>query len=287
MNKLTRRQFLQISGVAAGSLLAGYGCTSKSISPTPTPTLSPTTPPTATPRPPTPTVVPTIPPSPIVLESGGNSGGNKPEVEITFICNEGFLLTSSEGEKILVDALLAGFPQYGVLSREQRMLMEEAKPPFDEIDLILITHGDADHYDFNLVRKHLENDPQTIVVMPETLSARLKGLFPDRVMAIKVDEGKSEALSLNGITVNVLGLRHSTSPYDYFHIGFLFTLGGRQILHTGDFDNNTDALPDDLGKIDLAFMVYWAVEPQANHLIQMHWDAPSPYMPMQTTWILK
>jgi hypothetical protein len=72
-------------------------------------------PPTSTPRPsdtpvppePTPTTIPNppvLPPSiatPTVLDRGG-IGSGKSELEITFICNEGFMLTSSRGEKILV-----------------------------------------------------------------------------------------------------------------------------------------------------------------------------------------
>ena len=223
--------------------------------------------------------------TPIVLKAGSESGSDGAEVEITYICNEGFLFTSSRGEKILVDAMMASYPPFGELTPEQRNLLGGAAPPFDGIDLILITHDDEDHYDFELIRKHMENDPKTVLVTTEKAALRLKEIFPGRVQTVHVDEGKKEPLAVNGIELEVLGLRHSQSDYNFGHVGFLFAIGGRRILHLGDFDN-IRTLPDDLGEIDVAFVVYWASAPKAKNVIYMHWEEPSPYKPMQK-WILK
>lgn len=268
-----------------------------------TPSATGTLPSSATPKLPKPTVTvvaatATLPISntnPIVLTDDEAPGDNNPGVEVTFICNEGFLFTSSQGQKVLVDAFPVKPSPFGALSPEQRTLIEKAQPPFDQIDLILITHDHYDHYDFNLLRKHMKNDPKTILVSVENITYNFARLYPDRVVTIKAEEGESKTLELNGIKVDALGLRQQScsanSPsggrrYDYSHIGFLVTLDGKRILHTGDFDD-TIGLPSNLGEIDLALMPHWATsEPQAKHIIQMHWEEPFPYASMQT-WILK
>jgi L-ascorbate metabolism protein UlaG (beta-lactamase superfamily) len=241
--------------------------------------------PTQTPLPPTATLRPTRTPVPIILEGGKSAEGGKSEVTITYICNDGFLFTSSSGEKIFIDGLQAEIPEFGMFMAEQRILMGEARPPYDGIDLILFTHDDGDHYDFDLIRKYMENSPDTALVAAEEGAAPLKELFPDRVQAVRLDEWEKQAFSINGIDLEVIGLRHSDSSYDYTHVGLLFTIGGWRILHTGDFDNTTQ-LPSDLGEIDVAFINYWAVEPPAKHVIYMHYPPASSHKPMQT-WILK
>jgi hypothetical protein len=48
MNKLTRRQFLKLSGATAGAIVVGYGCVSKTADSAPTPEVVPTQTPAST-----------------------------------------------------------------------------------------------------------------------------------------------------------------------------------------------------------------------------------------------
>jgi hypothetical protein len=48
MNKLTRRQFLKLSGATAGAIVVGYGCAAKMAASTPTPEVVPTQTPAST-----------------------------------------------------------------------------------------------------------------------------------------------------------------------------------------------------------------------------------------------
>ncbi len=271
------------------------------LPPTATPTLLPPTatplPPTATPFPsntpePTPTTIPNPPVLPTstaaltVLDRGGAASG-KSEVEITFICNEGFLLTSSRGEKILVDAMLGtAYPNYGLLSPEQRTLLAQALPPFDNINLILFTHHHADHFDFDLVKSHMQRNPRAILVSGSTVTSRLKDLFPERVKTVSFRlESISQKLTASGFEIEALDLPHSPVIREP-HMGFIFTLGGWRIFHMGD-SLDISKLPADLGQLDLAFFGDGTAKPPpAKDVIRMHWKVPSPNKAMQK-WILR
>jgi len=226
-------------------------------------------------------VLPTPSATPIVLESGRESGS---DVAITFIRNEGFLFASAQGEKVMIDSLFIGLPEYGIVTPEQRQLMENALPPFDNVDVILITHGHQDHFDFEIVRNYLVHSPQTILISTADVAAMFEGLFPDRIRAVEITAGETESLTVNGFEVDALGLLHSAPHGKYPHLGFVFTIGGKRILHMGD----ADQLPENLvlEELDVVFIEPWVVSPPAKHIIKMHYNIPSPYADLQQ-WIIR
>ncbi len=68
------------------------------------------------------------------------------ELEITYVANEGFLLAGG-GKKVLIDALFdGGIAGYPTIPDELRPSLEQARPPFDGVDLVLATHFHGDHF---------------------------------------------------------------------------------------------------------------------------------------------
>ncbi len=57
---------------------------------------------------------------------------------ITYVANFGFLIWAGE-KKVLVDALFNK-------SRGHPGLVGDGNAPFDDIDLVLVAHGDRDHF---------------------------------------------------------------------------------------------------------------------------------------------
>ncbi len=219
-----------------------------------------------------------IPPTPeFILLGEGEINADEPGIETTYICNEGFLIVSSD-KKILVDALFEGHPDYGTIPPERRALMEKALPPFDEVDLVLVTHDHSDHFEWNVARKHLENNPQAILVSTEEATTELRELFPDRVKAVNLEEGERAQFTLNEIELEAVGLVH-TVP----HVGFIFTVDGKRFLHIGDGRRFIPQSSEE--RFDLAFVHVGARVSQAEHTITMHW-APGYYADMQK-WILQ
>lgn len=82
-------------------------------------------------------------------------------IELTYIANEGFLITGG-GKKVLVDALLReGIPEsYLRPAPETLKKMEASQPPFDGVDLVLATHFHRDHFNAGSVAAHLRANPR-------------------------------------------------------------------------------------------------------------------------------
>jgi L-ascorbate metabolism protein UlaG (beta-lactamase superfamily) len=78
------------------------------------------------------------------------------------------------------------------------------------------------------------------------------------VIGIQVRQGESARIETDGITVDAIYLSHGIPGL--LNLGFIITIGDVHILHTGDIDLETVALPDlepyelPRRQIDLAFV---------------------------------
>ncbi|UCE40997.1 MAG: MBL fold metallo-hydrolase [Candidatus Aminicenantes bacterium] len=182
------------------------------------------------------------------------------EVEVTYTGNEGFMIVV-EGKKILIDA----FHRLGDLKHQE--LLQNGKPPFDDVDLILTTHTDHDHFDLHMVGHYLTNHPKSLFLSTkqatdaftkyyknfEKIKARLKGFAPE--------EGERIHFSHEDIDVTMILLHHGWNrKVKVTNLGFLFFIGGKKFFHMGDSEIvlselNIYNLPEE--KIDVAFVPYW------------------------------
>lgn len=212
------------------------------------------------------------------------------EVEITFVGNEGFLITAGD-KKVLVDATFYGDTAYAPPSEIQTSL-EQALPPFDGVDLILITHLHQDHFHSLITGTCLENNSEAVLVSTGEVVSLLEVAFPnfdevkDRIKTVKPERGKKVKFTLNGIKLEVLDMPHGGN-YPGVNIGFLFTIGGMKMLHTGDSlmtSSDLEAYNLSRENIDIAFLHYlYFTDPtlheavqeiRADHLVAMHLDVP-------------
>lgn len=183
-----------------------------------------------------------------------------PAIEITYINNEGFIIASKK-KKIIIDGLLS----FDV-SEDNKIRMVKAKPPFNNIDLILATHDHADHFNANIVGGHLLNNKKGIFISTEQALEELQTEFDkfkkisDRVISIFPQEDEKISKTIKGIKLEIYNLRHGLNrPIQ--NLGFQIHIDGKQILHIGDAQEITI---DDLRingideeQIDIAFMPYW------------------------------
>lgn len=220
------------------------------------------------------------PPGPVPAPAfAGNSGSEGPGraepregvapahpsgVRITYVGNEGVLITGG-GSRILIDALYGnGVPGYLVHSAETARKLEGGLPPFDGVGLILATHFHADHFDAAAVAAHLTANRKarfvsTVQAVDEmrklpgwdVLAGRVRGIFPA--------EGEWERFELGGARVSAISLHHGRGrPIQ--NLGYVIEMGGRKLIHIGD----TTASKDDLAiyrlgaeRIDVALLPYW------------------------------
>ncbi len=227
-----------------------------------------------TPEPTTPTSAP-----------GPTAAVQPSQLGITFVDNDCFLLVA-DGKKILVDA------HERIVSREIWSAIQEARPPFDGVDLLLVTHNHADHFDPDLIGPQLLLNADALLATTQEVADALEAAFPDyaqvrdRVRVFGPAEGERVSATLNGIEMEALYLSHD---YPVFNLGFIIRLGGKTLLHTGDTfppHLRTYDFPQD--NLDFAFVPYFYFGDgpymvdgvpvvldllQAKHLIPMHHSA--------------
>ena len=201
--------------------------------------------------------------------NAGSSKSAPPEspLEITYIANEGVLI-SADGKQVLIDGLHREYkPDYAFLPTAQREKIETAQAPFDKIDLILVSHLHLDHFHPESVGLHLKHNPKATLVSSQQVADEIEKNFKDyqaiksRVVRVTPQWKEKVAMKAAGIEFEVLGVRHVNERFRWIqNLGHLIKLGGKKILHLGDADTaveNFAQLKLAEERIDLAFIPDW------------------------------
>ena len=143
------------------------------------------------------------------------------DVRVSYVGNSGFLITVGN-KKILMDGMFDGFPEYKLPSAVQSLLVN-AEPPFDQVDLILASHDHADHFSAEMVRKHMQNNPEAVFISTTQAASQLADLG-ERVIALDPIEGTPVYTETNGIEVEAIYLSHGTPPSGQLEILIMPTL---------------------------------------------------------------
>jgi L-ascorbate metabolism protein UlaG (beta-lactamase superfamily) len=150
-------------------------------------------------------------------------------VRVTFVGNEGVLITAGN-YKILIDGIFhSGLPLW------IQELLVNAQPPFDHLDLILVTHKHADHFDSSMVRQHLQIDQDAFFASNPQVTGQILD-FKDRVISLDVSEGNTVEVELNGLVIKAINLTHGRISSRVINLGYLVSFSGIKLFHAGDFD---------------------------------------------------
>jgi L-ascorbate metabolism protein UlaG (beta-lactamase superfamily) len=214
-------------------------------------------------------------------------------LEVTYIANEGFLIKSGD-QKILIDGLLRRdfLGKYLKDPGPAFTAATTAQAPFDDIDLVLITHIHYDHFNPDATLKYMAASDAAIIC-PEQVATQLTGApgFRDRILAVTPAWRQSRQMTAGGFDVKVMRLKHG--PYyvtnkqtgerhdrhaKIENLGFLVTMGGRSFFHIGDsgLDDPTEYPPAEMPKngVDVLFAgsLFWGAvaerEPLVNEVIR-------------------
>lgn len=177
---------------------------------------------------------------------------------VTFVGNSGFLITVGD-KKVLIDAFFEGFPDGYILPENVQDALVNARPPFEDIDLILATHDHADHFSAQWVRQHMQNNPDAIFISTSQAAEQLANLG-ERVIAADPVAGSPVQVEANGIQVEAIYLSHGTPPSgvaETFNNAYIITIDGIKCFHTGDIEDLNNVVRYNLvtQNIDLAFIV--------------------------------
>lgn len=188
-------------------------------------------------------------------------------VEITYIANEGVLIAGG-GKQVLIDGLHREYePSYPFLPQPYRGQIETAQPPFDKIDVILVSHRHLDHFHPEAVAAHLRHNPRTVLVSSEQIVREIEnstadyGAIRSRVTTTTPALRQRTAVTAAGVEVELLGVGHGTGRHrDIQNLGHVVKLGGKKLLHVGDADTSAEifeAFDLDEQNIDVAFLPTW------------------------------
>ena len=188
-------------------------------------------------------------------------------VEITYIANEGVLL-SSGGKQVLIDGLHREYERdYAFLPPADREKIETEKAPFDKIDLILVSHRHLDHFHPESVGLHLQHNARATLVSSQQVVEEVEKNFKNypaisaRVTAATPPWKERVAMRVAGIDFEILRLSHGTTRHATIqNLGHIIKLGGKKLLHVGDADTaveNFEKFNLDEEQIDIAFIPYW------------------------------
>lgn len=213
------------------------------------------------------------------------------EVQITYVGNSGFLINIGD-KKILIDALFKGFKGSYNLPQKVQDKLTLAQAPFDDVDLILVTHAHGDHVNPDMVRQHLKNNPKAIFASTQQMVKALNG-FTDRCIAFNPTKEKSDKKVKNDISIETFYLPHGPKSKT-INIGFLVTVNGITFFQTGDADfeqftfDQFRALRLPERKIDLLFIQHYYLRGDSlgkkfvnngiggNYIIPIHYHFTNP-----------
>lgn len=186
-------------------------------------------------------------------------------VTVTYLANEGVSIRNNS-HHILIDALFReGVSGYQTLPETLRNQLENARPPYDRVNTLLVTHRHADHFDRQAVAAFLQSSPSTSLIAGEEVVQEVGMEIADaenfRLYSSMPHWQESDTIDVDGITIRTLRMRHgSKRNYALHHLGFIIELNNIKILHIGDLE----IIPENFApfrlveeKIDIALLPYW------------------------------
>lgn len=188
-------------------------------------------------------------------------------VEVHYIANEGVLITARD-KRVLIDGLHRKYEDaYAYLPDREREKIESARPPFENIDLILVSHRHGDHFHPEAVGNYLRNSPKSVLATSQQVADETAEKFAgyasvkDRITSLPFNFKERTTRNLAGIDVEFLAIGHGGGRHATIqNLGHVFTLGGKRFLHIGDAPTSAELFDHfDLDKlaIDIAFLPAW------------------------------
>ncbi len=200
-------------------------------------------------------------------ESKPDIDDGQPGLSIRYIANEGVLI-SSGAKKVLIDGLHREYkPAYAFPPADLLSALETARPPYDKINLLLVSHVHLDHFHPVSIALHLKNNPKAALVSSEQVVGEVAKSFADyakikpQIKQVTPVWKEFVELDHDGIKLKILGLRHGGERFRWIqNLGHIIEIGGKKLLHIGDADmtaENFAAFNLHKENIDIAFIPFW------------------------------
>jgi L-ascorbate metabolism protein UlaG (beta-lactamase superfamily) len=184
---------------------------------------------------------------------------------VTYLANTGFMVEVGE-TKMLFDAMFQnGMDRYLTPEETTVEQMKLALPPFDNVEMIFVTHMHSDAFDPYLTIQHMLHNKQAKLFCPQQVINKLKIFTEDypeiqgRIIETTPIVNRYDRILVNNHEIFALNLKHSEMMNDHVeNIGFVVNVDGVKVFHSGG--STPETLGDlrglrlsDLG-IDIAFL---------------------------------
>ena len=204
---------------------------------------------------------------------------------ITFLANEGVMLASG-GKKVLIDGLFLKYKTgFATPADSTQRALQQARPPFDGVDVILATHQHGDHFHPMPVAAHMRANPRATFVTAQQVIDSLRKHAPARELPASrfvprtTPDGTRRRDVVNGVVVETLGIPHGGGwrSRGLEHVTYIVELGGKRILHVGDASFSDEVLAPfhlDTARIDIALLPAWLVADEEGRQLVERWIRP-------------
>jgi L-ascorbate metabolism protein UlaG (beta-lactamase superfamily) len=116
--------------------------------------------------------------------------------------------------------------------------MRIGEPPYD-LDIILVTHSDFDHFDAALVAANMQAKTASLLVGPTDVIAQVRARVPDlpetRLIDVASQTGQPIVLNQEKVVLTALSFPHPPNG-SRPNLGYLLTIGSITLFHPGDLD---------------------------------------------------
>ena len=216
---------------------------------------------------------------PIAIKSGSS-------ITVRYIANEGVLIATAD-KQILIDGLHREYlPEYLFPPPEMQSVLENARPPYDKIDLLLVSHIHGDHFSPQSIGLYLKGNPRTAFASSQEAVDGVAKNFTEyekvksQIRAVVYEWKKSSEIKQDGIKVTFLGLRHGGERWkDLQNLGHVIEIGGKKFLHIGDADmtaENFSSFGIAAKGIDVALIPFWyLMTKEGRALVKEQFDPKS------------
>lgn len=215
----------------------------------------------------------------VLINIAISSFAQQKKIDVTYIANAGFLIESS-GKQILIDALFKqGWDNYLIPTDSIVSDIITQQPPFNNTNLMLLTHNHGDHFNPLMVSKYLLNNSENILIAPPKVTNVFSRhpdykKFENQIVQLDENNGLKIDTTIQGIRVRSFFLQHDSRPA-IENLGYLIEIDNIKVFHSGDYNGSElvefEKLQLQNENIDLAllnFYGFWKTKEDREFAVQ-------------------